>query len=141
MVIASLISIVSLIGFVLALVFQWPSHFVIGEVRDSRVTLDDLVAGTVTSIPLPPWIALVVFTLLASSRRWWGTLGAIGLCVMGVVFVIGGWGEAFGPPNPNVPRLVLLVAGIVYGVLGLSLSISAALDLIDRARAGRSPAR
>lgn len=43
---AVMISIVSLVGFVLCLIFQWPSQFVLGEVADSRVTLSDIVSGT-----------------------------------------------------------------------------------------------
>ena len=69
---ALLICVVSVVGFVLAYVFQWPSEFVAGEITEHYVTLADIGSGTVTSIPLAPWIALVVFALLARSRRWWG---------------------------------------------------------------------
>jgi hypothetical protein len=139
--VAVLISMVSALGFVLAFVFQWPSHFVLGDVEDSRVTLQDLVAGTPASIPLTPWAVLVVATLLASSRRWWGTIGVVVLGLLGMVFVLGGWGEVFGPSNPHVPRLVLAACGVVYGLLGLSLSLCAVLDLIGRVRIGRAKAR
>src|SRR5829696_3225489 len=37
-------------------------------------TVSDIMQGTLTSIPLPPMIALAVFIILARSRRWWGTL-------------------------------------------------------------------
>ncbi len=139
--VAALISAVSAFGFVLAFVFQWPSHFVIGGVEDSRVTLGDLVVGTPASIPLTPWAVLILSTFLAASRRWWGTLAVVFLCLLGVVFVIGGWGEAFGPSNPHVPRPVLLACGVVYALLGLSLSLCAVLDLIDRVKSRRAKAR
>jgi hypothetical protein len=119
--VAILINVLSVVGFVLAYVFQWPSEFVIGEVTDHNVTLADIGSGTVTSIPLAPWLALIAFALLARSRRWWGTLAVIVLCLLGVLFIIGGLGEVFTPPTPYVPRAVLLVAGVVGGVLGLSL--------------------
>jgi hypothetical protein len=93
------ISMVSALGFVLAFVFQWPSHFVLGDVEDSRVTLQDLVAGTPASIPLTPWVVLVVATLLASSRRWWGTIGVIVLGLLGMVFVLGGGAKCLGHPT------------------------------------------
>lgn len=76
-----LIFIVSVVGFILALIFQWPSEFVIGGQDDPNVGADDLLEGTVTSLPLPPWIALTVFALLARSRRWWGTLAVVVLSV------------------------------------------------------------
>jgi hypothetical protein len=139
--VAVLISAVSAIGFLLAFVFQWPSHFVIGEVEDARVTLQDLIVGTPASIPLVPWAMLIVATLLASSRRWWGAIGVVALCLLGMVFVIGGWGEAFGPPNPEVPRAVLFASGVVYASLGLSLSLCAVLALIDRVRRRRTKAQ
>jgi hypothetical protein len=134
---ALLICVGSLLGFVLALVFQWPSEFVVGEVTKHKVTLADLVSGTVTSIPLAPWLALVVFAVLARSPRWWGTLGVVVLCLLGVLFMIGGYGEAFTPPTPYVPCAVLVTAGIVSGLLGLALLVSGIADLMDRVHTKR----
>jgi drug/metabolite transporter (DMT)-like permease len=139
--VAVLINVLSVIGFILAYVFQWPSEFVIGEVTEHNVTLADIATGTVTSIPLAPWIVLVVVTLLARSRRWWGTLAVVVLCLLGVVFMIGGYGELSTPPTPHVPRAVLVIAGVVYCVLGLSLLVAGVIDLIDRVRPRRSPSR
>jgi hypothetical protein len=134
-----LIFVVSVVGFILAFTFQWPSEFVIGGQNDPEVGADDLVEGTVTSIPLAPWIALTVFALLARSRRWWGTLAVVVLCLLGVVFIIGAFGEALTPPTPYASRAVLIMAGIVYGLLGLALVLSGILDLIDRVRARQQP--
>ncbi len=139
--VAVLINVVSVVGFILAYIFQWPSEFMVGEVTEHNVTLADIGSGTVTSIPLPPWIALVVFALLARSRRWWGTPAVVVLCLLGVVFMIGGYGEVSTPPTPYVPRAVLVTAGVVYGVLGLSLLVAGVIDLIDRVRTRRLPSR
>ncbi len=107
-----------------------------------NITAGELVAnGTVTSLPLFPWIALTAFALLARSRRWWGTLAVVVLCLLGALFVFGGLGEAFAPSTPYVPRAVLVAAGVVYGGLGLALVVSGVADLIDRARARRRPSR
>ena len=133
------LSIVSVVGFGLCLVFQWPSQFVLGAVADARVTLADVVTGTVLSPPLAPWAVLVVATALAGSRRWWGTVATGVLCVLGVVFAIGGWGEAFGPANPSVPRAVLVAGGVAWMVLGLSLPLFGVRALRERRRGG--PAR
>ncbi len=139
--VALLICVLSVVGFILAYIFQWPSEFVIGEVAEHNVTLADIGSGTVTSLPLAPWIALVVFALLARSRRWWGTLAVVVLCLLGVLFIIGGLGEVFTPPTPYVPRAVLITSGVVAALLGLALLVLGIADLIDRVRARRQPSR
>ena len=133
------ICITSAIGFVLAVIFQWPSEFVLGEVTEHNVTLADIMSGTVTSVPLVPWGTLVVFALLARSRRWWGTLAVVVLCLLGGIFIIGGLGEAFTPATPYVSRAVLVSAGVIYVLLGLSLMLFGTADLIDRFRTWRQP--
>ena len=67
--IAALIFVVSTVGLVLAIIFQWPTQF--DGSGNPNVIAGEAVAGdTVTSLPLFPWIALAVFGLLARSRRW-----------------------------------------------------------------------
>ncbi len=107
------------------------------------VTAGDLIAnGTVTSMPLGPWIALTVFALFARSRRWWGSIAVVALCLPGALFTFGGLGEAFAPPTPYVPHAVLVAAGVVYGGLGLVLLLSSIADLVDRVRSrGCRPSR
>jgi hypothetical protein len=136
-----LLFIVSVVGLVLALIFQWPAQLGGGS-GNPNITAGELVAnGTVTSLPLFPWIALTVFALLARSRRWWGSIAVVVLCLLGALFVFGGLGEAFAPSTPYVPRAVLIAAGVVYGGLGLALVLSSLADLIDRVRARRQSSR
>ena len=138
--VAILINVVSIVGLVLALMFQWPTQF--DGSGNPNVTAEEVVTGgTATSIPLVPWIALIVFTLLARSRRWWGTLAVVVLSLLGALFIFGGLGEAFAPPTPYVPRAVLIAAGVVYGGLGLALLLSGIAELIDRVRARRRSPR
>ena len=107
----------------------------------SPSAMDELVTkGTATSIPFAPWIALGVFTTLARSRRWWGTVAVVLLCLLGPLFVIGGMGEAFAPANPYVSRAVLVTSGVVAAGLGLPLLASGVADLVDRRRTSRQPA-
>ncbi len=132
--------VVSLIGLVLAIIFQWPTQF--DGSGNPNVTAGEVVTGgTATSIPLGPWVALTVFAFLARSRRWWGTLAVVALCLLGGLFIIGAFGEAFAPSTAYVPRAVLVGAGVVYGVLGLSLVLSGIAELIDRSRARLRPSR
>jgi uncharacterized protein involved in exopolysaccharide biosynthesis len=60
------------------------------------------------------------------------------LCVLGLLFILGGVGEAIAPPTPYVPRVVLIAAGAVYVALGLSLFLTGILELIERVRARRA---
>jgi hypothetical protein len=67
--VAVLICAVSVLGLILAVVFQWPTRF--DGSGNPNVTAGEVVTdGTVTSLPLFPWIALAVFALLVRSRRW-----------------------------------------------------------------------
>ena len=81
--VAVLIFVVSVVGLILALIFQWPAQLGGGSGRPN-ITAGELVAnGTVASLPLFPWIALTVFALLARSRRWWGTIAVVVLYLLG----------------------------------------------------------
>ena len=133
--VAALILIVSITGFVLAVIFDWPGLARFGGAPSQNVTLSDIVQGTLTSIPLPPMIALAVFAVLARSRRWWGTLAVVALCLLGVLFFFAALAEV--QPNPYVPRVVLVGAVVAYSILGLLLVLSGVIDLIDRARQRR----
>jgi hypothetical protein len=133
--VAALTLIVSIVGFFLAVIFDWPGLARFGGPPSPNVTFSDIMQGTLTSIPLPPMIALAVFAVLARSRRWWGTLAVVGLSVLGVLFFFAALAEV--QPNPFVPLAVLVGAVVVYGILGVLLVLSGIIDLIDRARQRR----
>ena len=134
-----LLLVVSIVGFILAVIFDWPGLFTLGEPGDQNVTLADIGGGTANSIPLHPMIALAVFAILARGRRWWGTVAVVVLCLLGVVIMIGALGEV--QPNPHVPLGALVASVVTYGVLGLALLLSGIADLLDRVRARRQPSR
>jgi hypothetical protein len=133
--VAALTLMVSVVGFFLAVIFDWPGLARFGGPPSPNVTFSDIMQGTLTSIPLPPMIALAVFAVLARSRRWWGTLAVVGLSVLGVLFFFAALAEV--QPNPFVPLAVLVGAVVVYGILGVLLVLSGIIDLIDRARQRR----
>ena len=133
--VAALILVVSVMSFILALIFDWPGLARLSGRPSPNVRLSDIVQGTLTFIPLPPMIALAVFTILARSPGWWGTLAVVALCLLGVLFFFATFAEV--QPNPYVPLAVLIGAIMVYGILSLSLVLLSIVELIDRARVGR----
>src|SRR5919199_5414347 len=130
---------ISIVGFILGAIFYWPSQVVLDNAAGHNVTAGNPIQGNVSSIPLPPMIALAVFAFLASSRRWWGTLAVVVLCLLGVLFIFGALGEGFTPPSPYVPRAVLIATAVVYSLLGLSLLLSGMADLVDMVQVRQEP--
>jgi TRAP-type C4-dicarboxylate transport system permease small subunit len=59
---------ISIVGFILGAIFYWPSQVVLDSSAGHNVTAGNPIQGNVTSIPLPPMIALAVFAFLAPSR-------------------------------------------------------------------------
>ncbi len=110
--VAALIFAVWVAGTVVSIVAGWPAQFG-GPGDPDDVTGEFLSRGTVFSPPLALMVALVVFALLAPSRRWWGTLGVVGLCLLAVITLVGSLGEAFAPSTPDVPRAALVASGVV----------------------------
>ena len=135
-----LLFVVWVVGTILSVVAEWPAQFG-GPGNPNNVAGEFLSRGTALSAPLSVMVALVVFTLLASSRRWWGTIGVVGLCLLAVVTFIGSMGEAFAPATPDVPRAVLVASGILGIILCPLLLLTAIMELVDRARARRQPSR
>src|SRR5829696_6896252 len=114
---------ISIVGFILGAIFYWPSQVVLDSSAGHNVTAGNPIQGNVTSIPLPPMIAVVV------------------LCLLGVLFIFGALGEVFTPPSPYVPRVVLVATATVYSLLGISLLLLGIADLVDRVRVRREPSR
>ena len=120
-----------------AIIFRWPYQFG-GPGDPNSVARDVVFAGTAISAPvIPILVALAALTVLVRSPRWWGTLSAVAFCVVAVLIVIGGLGEAFAPSTPDVPRAVLITSGAVSAALGLTMLLLAAAELRDRVRAQR----
>ena len=137
---------VAITGTVISIVYKLPYEF--SGQGDPDNVLRDFVAGggTALSPPLPPMILALVFTILAPSRRWWGTVGVVGLCIFGSQYIIGESQEPivwrslrssdFGPLDAVVALLGVL--GILLGALVLLLGV---MELVDRMRARRQPSR
>lgn len=141
-----LLLVVAITGTVISIIYKLPYEF--GGQGDPNNVLRDFVAGggTALSPPLPPMVLAVVFTILAPSRRWWGTVGVVGLCIFGSQYIIGESQEPivwrslrssdFGPLEAVVALLGVL--GILLGALVLLFGV---MELIDRVRVRREPLR
>ena len=100
-----------------------------------------VVRGTATAPPVYVMAALAVPALLATGRRWWGTLAVVGLCALAALTFVGSLGEALAPPTSDVPRAVLLASSVVGGLLAAALFLSGVRELADRRRSGPSRPR
>lgn len=139
--ISILFLVVSIVGAIISIAAGWPAQFG-GPGDPDNVASEFVYRGTALAAPLFPIIVLlVVFNLLVLSQRWWGTVGVVGLCLLAVLMFIGSLGEAFAPHTPAVPRLALVISGVVGVVLSVALLGSGVMELIDRGRAGRQHSR
>jgi len=131
-----------ILGAVVSIAARWPAQFG-GRGDPDAVAAEFVTRGTALAPPLfPVMILFVVFLLLAPSRRWWGTLGVVGLCLLAVLTFVGSLGEALAPSTPDVPRAVLITSGVVGGLLSALLLLSGVAALSDRRRrARRRPSR
>ncbi|MCG3209490.1 MAG: hypothetical protein FOGNACKC_03117 [Anaerolineae bacterium] len=139
--VAVLILVVEIIAIPVAIIFKWPYQF--GGPGDPNTIASDFVfLGTAISAPVfPILVLLVLFIFLSRSQKWWGTLGVVGFCLIGILMFIGALGEAFAPSTSVVPRLVLVVSGVVNGIFSVALLFLAIAELIDRVRVRRKPVR
>lgn len=122
---------VMLIGSVVAIAAGWPAQFGGGGEPDD-VAREALTRGTALSPPLAP-VVLFVAALAASLRRGAvGLVGAVLLIVVSAVFVLGALGEASAAPTPDVPRLALVVSGLLAALFGGAVVVAAVARLRDR---------
>jgi len=138
--VAVLIFVVWVAGTIVSIAAGWAAQFG-GPGNPNNVAGEFLSRGTALSPPLSVMVALAVFILLASSRRWWGTLGVVGLCLLAVLTFVGAMGEAFAPATPDVPRAVLVLSGVLGVVLCPPLLFFGIAELRERVRARREPSR
>jgi hypothetical protein len=129
------------VGTLVALIARWPYQFD-GPGRPEDVARDMFFHGTALSAPIVPiMLPLIGFIFLSRSRRWWGALGTIGICLVAVLTLIGALGEWFAPATPDVPRAILVASGVVGAILAPTLFLAAVADLIDRVRTARQSPR
>ena len=129
----SVFALVVLVGNVLAaslaVAVNWPSQF--GGVVGTDAGQEWLSRGTAISAPLAPVVCFVLIAVLVRLGGWVGWLG-IGLAFLtGVLVFVGGMGGLIAEPTVDVPRAVLIAAGVLWGVIAVTfvvLAIAAARE-------------
>ena len=129
-----LICVVWVVGTVVSVVAKWPSQ-ALGPGNPNNVAGELLSRGTPLSPPLPMMVAFVVLVILVPSRKWWGMLGVVGLCLLAVLTLLGHLAEALAPSTAQVPRAVLFASGVLGVLLCPALLVLGIMDLMDRAQA------
>lgn len=105
----------------LAVVVNWPSQFG-GEVG-TDAGQEWMSRGTAISAPLAPILCFVLIAILVRIRTRAGWLG-IGLTFgTAVVVFVGGMGELIAEPTVDVPRAVLVTAGVLWAVVAAILIV------------------
>lgn len=90
--------------------------------------------------PPQPLIVVLLFMALALSRRWWGAIGPVGICLLSLfsaLFMImeSVIRQVFPPSVSEIPVAVMVA---LFLVVPLLLFVSGILDLIDRVRTKKS---
>ncbi len=101
--------------------------------------------GTAISAPLLPLLALaaLVVLLLLRGERWAIALGAVGIGLLGGLFIIGALGEALSEGTREVSRSVLVASGVGVGAIGagmLALAIASLRELRGKGSSAPAPA-
>lgn len=127
-------------GAVISVIYRLPEDLTFDEAGagDPDNVLGEILSGQGAALvaPLPPLIALIVFMALALSRRWWGTIGTVGVCLLSLfvaffIFMESVTREVFPPSASEIPVAAMVA---LFFVVLLLMFVSSVLDLISRVR-------
>lgn len=111
---ALVVLVANVVAAALAVAVNWPSQF--GGVVGTDAGAEWLSRGTAISAPLAPVLCFVLVATLVRLGTWVGWLG-LGLTFLtGVLVFVGGMGELVAEPTDDVPRAVLVAAGVLWGL-------------------------
>ncbi|GAA4463856.1 hypothetical protein [Phytohabitans houttuyneae] len=122
---------------VICVAARWPAQF--GGAGDpDNVAGEMWLRGTAIGAPVVLTVALALATLAAARPGRIGTAGTIAIVILSLMIIVGGSGEAFGAPSPDVPTAVLIFSGVVNVVLSL-VTLYLAYQLLRASRAVTAP--
>lgn len=136
LVFGSALPLLNIVAALVAVAVNWPSQFggVGTDAGDELVT-----RGTAISAPILP-VAVLVASLLLIRRG--GRLfipGIIGVALTAALFLVGAVGELTAEATRDTPKVVLVVAGVAWILVGTTLLALAAAALVERGRARALP--
>jgi hypothetical protein len=104
---------------VICVALRWPAQF--GGAGDpENVAAEMWLRGTAIGAPVVLTVALALATLAAARPGRVGTGGTIAIVLLSLMIIVGGSGETFGIPSPDVPAAVLIFSGVAN--VGLSIA-------------------
>ena len=127
-------------GAVVSVIYGLPGDFVLPGEEPAKPdeVLGEILSGQGAALvaPPPPLIALIVFMALALSRRWWGAIGTVGICLLSplvalAMFMESVTREVFPPSVSEIP-VAMMVA--LFFIVPLLMFLSGVLDLTGRVR-------
>ena len=125
-------------GAIVSVIYRLPEDLTFDEPGDPDNVLGEILSGQGAAlvVPLPPLIALILLMALALSRRWWGAIGTVEVCLLSLfvtffIFMESVTGRVFPPSASEIP--VAAMVALFFIVLLLML-LSGVLDLIARVR-------
>jgi hypothetical protein len=127
-------------GAVVSVIYRLPEDLTFDQAGagDPDNVLGEILSGQGAALvaPLPPLIALILFMALALSRRWWGAIGTIGICLLSLfvtffIFMESVTREVFPPSVSEIPVAAMVA---LFFIALLLIFVSGALDLISRVR-------
>jgi hypothetical protein len=125
---------------VICVALRWPAQF--GGAGDpDNVAAEMWLRGTAIGAPVVLTIVLTLATLAAAKPGRIGTAGTTVIVLMSLLIIIGGSGEAFGAPSPDVPTAVLIFSGVANVLLSLATLYIAYRLLRTSPHLKRPPAR
>jgi hypothetical protein len=104
---------------VICVALRWPAQF--GGAGDpDNVAAEMWLRGTAIGAPVVLTIVLALATLAAARPGRVGSAGTIVIVLLSLLIIVGGSGETFGIPSPDVPTAVLIFSGVANVVLSLA---------------------
>jgi hypothetical protein len=132
------------IGTIVAVQENLPSVTFATSFISGKTAWEDFIGGNGTALspPLYLCIVMVLLLILAFLPKWLGTVGIVGLTILGVLFLLGELAEtvtyqALNPATFNLPVALVKLIAIVLVLLIIALG---GLEIVHRRQAYRQRA-
>lgn len=129
-------------GAVVSVIYGLTEDLPFSEPGNPDDVLSEILSGQGAALvaPPPPLVALIVFMAIALSRRWWGAIGTVGICLLSLVialfmFIESVTGRVFPPSVSEIPVAVMVA---LFFIVPLFMLVSGVLDLIYRMQTRKS---